>query len=113
MKKLLSAALLAIAATPLAALAESWTNAPLVDQMCSQQVKDSPDSHTTACLIKCAKSGYGIFTPDGAYLKLDGKGNKQALEALKATRKKDHVRVDVTGEKSGDRIQVASLKLAQ
>jgi len=47
------------------------------------------------------------------FLKLDGQGNKQALEALKDTKKKDHVRVDVTGEKSGDRIQVASLKLVE
>ncbi len=111
MKKLVT--LLVLSGLPALALAASWDKAPLVDHMCLNKVKADPDSHPTSCLLKCAGSGYGILTPDGQWLKLDKAGNDKALAALKATKRKDHIRVNVTGEQKGDTIEVASLALAE
>ena len=72
---------------PLAALADSWKDVSLVDDMCHEQVKANADAHSTSCALKCASSGYGIFTSDGKWLKLDAKGNQEAVAALKKTKK--------------------------
>jgi hypothetical protein len=108
------AALLVSLAIPCVALASTWNNVSLIDQMCAQKekVKADPDQHSTSCLLKCADSGYGIQTGDGKYMKLDEAGSKMALAELKKTQKKDHIRVNVTGEEKGGVIQVSSLKLA-
>ncbi len=110
MKKVVLA--LALTWLPALALAASWEKVPLVDHMCLDKVKADPDKHPTSCLIKCAGSGYGILTEDGKWLKLDKAGNEKALAALKATSKKDHIRVNVTGERSGDSIEVSALSIA-
>lgn len=110
MKKLVT--VLVLSGLPALALAASWEKAPLVDHMCAQKVKGDPDSHPTSCLLKCASSGYGILGSDGQWLKLDEAGNQKALAALKATQKKDHIRVNVTGERKGDTIEVQTLALA-
>lgn len=112
MKKLSTLLAVAVLSLPLAALAETWSKVPLIDHMCRDKVKADPDKHPTACLIKCANSGYGIVAADGSWLKLDASGNEKALAALKATSKKDHIRVDVTGERKGDTIQAASVAIA-
>lgn len=104
--------LLALTALPLAAATETWTNAALADGGCQKKVKNTPDSHTRDCALKCASAGFGVFTADGHYLKFDAKGNEQALAALKATDKKDHLRVDVKGTLDGETIQVETLALA-
>lgn len=111
MKKIFFGAVVLSLIVPFAALAESWENVSLVDQMCSAKMKANPDAHPVSCAIKCAASGYGIFTSTGEFLKLDKVGNEKALEALKETKKKDHVRANVTGEIKGDTIQVASLTI--
>jgi hypothetical protein len=95
----------------LAAQAETWQGAALVDNQCAAKVKADPDSHTRDCAIGCAKSGFGIVTADGTYLKFDAKGNDRALAALKASDKADHLRVDVTGDASGGVIKVKTLAL--
>lgn len=110
MKKLVM--LFVLSALPGLALAASWDKVSLVDHMCLNKVKADPDSHPTSCLLKCAGSGYGILTTDGQWLKLDKAGNDKALAALKATKKADHIRVNVTGERKGDTIEVTSLALA-
>jgi hypothetical protein len=113
MKKLLAAVVALGLATPLAALAETWKGVTLIDQSCGAKFKANPDNHPVECLKKCAgKSGLGIITSDGTWLKLDEAGNKQAIAALDKTKKKDHVRADVTGEKSGETVKVESLTLA-
>ena len=109
MRKLLAALIVTM---PVLAFAASWDTVPLVDEMCASKVKADPDKHTTSCLLKCANSGYGIQTTDGKWVKLDDAGNKLALAELKKTTKKDHVRVNVTGEEKEGKIQVASLKIA-
>ena len=110
--KLLIASMLIAAVLPLAAAAETWKNAPLVDQNCSAKytLKDA-DTHTRGCALSCAGSGFGILTADGKFLKLDDAGAKQALAALKASKKTDHLRATVSGEQTNGTIKVESLKL--
>ena len=57
----------------------------------------------------CEKSGYGVFTADNKYLVFDAAGNEQAATALKSSKKKDNLKVRVSGEVTGDAIKVASL----
>ena len=90
---------------------ETWKGVSLVDTQCATRVKDNPDGHTTKCALQCGSKGFGIFAADGTYLKLDEAGNKLAEAALKSTKKTDHIRATVTGERQGDTIKVASLAL--
>ncbi len=113
MKKLARTLLLILLGLTVPALvrAETWKSVPLIDTMCLTKVKANPDKHPTECLIQCSKSGYGILTSDGTYLKFDEAGNRQALDALKKTKKKDSIRVTVTGDRQGDTIKVASVAI--
>jgi hypothetical protein len=103
----------ALVAFPLAAQAEVWKNVSLLDTMCStkEKVAKDPDAHPTSCALQCAKSGYGIVTSEGKYLKFDQAGNDQVLTALKSTKKTDHLRVTVDGDVKGDTIAVKSVSL--
>ncbi len=92
------------------AAAETWKGVA-VDTMCSVKAKAAPDEHTTKCALACAKSGFGILTADGSFLKFDDAGNEKAVAALKGTKKSDRLRATVTGERDGDTIQVKSLTL--
>lgn len=97
---------------PALALAGSWEKVSLIDHMCLEKMGKTPDKHPTSCLLKCAGSGFGILTTEGKWLQLDKAGNEKAVAALKATKKTDHIRVNVTGEQTGDSIAVSSLALA-
>lgn len=98
-------------AVPLLVHAETWQGVPIVDSQCYAKVKDNPDGHTVTCALACAKNGYGIITSDGTFLKLDKSGNARVVDLLKQTRKKDHLRVTVDGERNGDTIKVNSVSL--
>ncbi len=89
------------------ALAETW-NGTLIDQMC--KAKD-PVSHTRQCAINCAKSGFGILTADGKYVKFDAAGNKKALAVLTKSTKENDLKATVTGTLQGDVIKVATVAL--
>jgi hypothetical protein len=102
---------LLLALAPASALADTWLDVSLVDHNCEARVQADPDSHTTVCLLQCAKSGYGIFE-NGNWLQLDAAGNEKAISVLKAPSKKDHVRVNVTGDRKGDVVQVRTLEIA-
>ena len=102
---------LCIFAIPALAANETFTDVPVVDVNCSKKVAANPDAHPRACALKCAGSGFGILTKDNRFLKLDAEGNAKITEALKASDKKDHLRVDVSGEVEGDSLKVASIKL--
>jgi hypothetical protein len=104
-------ALFSLMATPLFCAAETWTDASLVDANCAAKVKNNPDAHTKDCALKCSKSGYGILTADGTFLKFDSQGNEQAATALKGYQTADHLRATVSGERDGDTIKVKSLKM--
>jgi hypothetical protein len=89
----------------------------LMDKMCSataaKEGQTFAASHDTKCALEasCQKTGYGVFTADNKFILLDATGNKQAVAALKATKKADHLNVTVEGDIQGDTIKVASLKL--
>ena len=89
----------------------------LIDKMCSTKAltggQAAAVAHDHDCLLQdpCMKSGYGVFTADGKYLKLDAAGDEKALAAIKASKKKDNFKVRVTGDVNGDSIKVAELKL--
>jgi hypothetical protein len=103
--------LLGLAAMPALAAVETYKDVPVVDVNCSKKVAADPDSHTRACALKCAASGFGIVTKDKQFLKFDAQGNAKIADALKASDKKDHLRVDVSGDVQGDTLKVTSIKL--
>ena len=109
--KRISVLMLAALSLPAIASAESWTSVPIIDTQCSTKAKADPDSHTRDCALACAKSGFGILDKDGNYLKFDAKGNQEALKLLQSSSKKDHLRVNVTGDKEGGVIHVQSLEM--
>lgn len=112
MKRLASLfVLLGLCAAPAFAAAATFNNVSVVDVKCSQKVAASPDSHTRACALGCAASGYGVLTKDHQFLKFDAAGNAKILKALKASHEKDHLRVDVTGDVQGGTLKVTSIKL--
>jgi hypothetical protein len=100
----------------------------LIDEMCSSKAEvrivSGPrleggmivaEAHTRDCALMpaCQKSGYGVFTYDNKFLKFDEAGSRKALAALKASKKEDDLKVEVTGEIQGDTIKVVSLKLME
>jgi hypothetical protein len=101
----------AILALPGLCAAETWRNVALVDNSCANKVKANADAHTKDCALKCSDSGFAVVTSDGVVLKLDAKGSEEALAALKASSKADHLRVTVSGDRDGDTIKVKSLKM--
>jgi hypothetical protein len=103
--------LFGLCAMPAFAAVETYKDVPVVDVNCSTKVTADPDSHTRACALKCAASGFGIVTQDKHYLKFDAVGNSMIVEALKTSDKKDHLRVDVSGDVQGDSLKVTSIKL--
>lgn len=104
MKKLLALSVLFSAA----ALADSFSGT-LVDQMCKG--KEDLAAHTTKCAVACSKSGYGIMTADGKFIKFDDAGNTKALAALKATSKEKDLKATVNGTMDGETLKVESVSL--
>jgi len=90
-----------------AAFAETWTGT-VVDVNCKG--KDL-SSHTRNCAISCSRSGYGIVTPDGKFIKFDETGNTKALAALKSSSRDKDLKATVTGSMKDDVIQVDSIDL--
>jgi hypothetical protein len=112
MKKAVSfLVLLGLAALPALGAVENYKDVAVVDVNCSKKVMADPNSHTRDCALKCAASGFGIVTKDKQFLKFDEEGNKKIEDALKASNKKDHLRVDVSGDVQGDTLKVSSIKL--
>jgi hypothetical protein len=108
-KFVLLVAILMMLAIP--ALSETFHDVPFVDKNCSSKVAANPDTHTRECALKCAASGYGIVTEDQKFLKFDADGNAKMKDALQASDKKDHLRVDVNGDVENDTLKVKSIKL--
>ena len=92
-------------------------NGILIDKMCSAKATKGGQAaavaHDAACATApaCEKSGYGVFTADNKWLAFDDAGNKKAVAALKGTKKKDDLKVQVTGDVQGDTIKVTNVKL--
>lgn len=103
--------MIAAMALPAFVAAETWSNVSLIDSQCSTKAHANPDAHTRDCALTCAKSGFGILDKNGHFLKFDATGNTEAIKLLRSTSKKDHLRVDVTGEIEGETIHVKALKM--
>jgi len=99
----LNAAKLPVERRARCARSAAYKDVPVVDSNCSKKVAVDPETHTRECALKCQMSGYGN---DHHFLRFDSAGNAKIAEALKASDKKDHLRVDVTGEVKGDTIEV-------
>ncbi|HKW57881.1 MAG TPA: hypothetical protein VJN42_11040 [Candidatus Acidoferrum sp.] len=111
MRKLRSLLILGLFALPAWAATESYKDVSIVDVNCSAKAAANPDAHPRACALKCEASGFGIVTADKKFIKFDAEGNEKAKEALKASSKQDHLRVDVEGDLEGNTLKVSSLKL--
>jgi len=111
MKILASLLALGLMATPALAASQTFNDVSIVDVACSKKAAANADAHTRDCAIGCEDSGFGILTADKKFLKFDADGNAKVLAALKASDKKDHLRVNVSGEVQGDTIKVTSVQL--
>ena len=89
----------------------------LMDKMCSAKAlkggQAAAKEHDRACAMMppCEKSGYGVFTAENRFLVFNSAGNALATAALKASSKKDDLKVTIVGAVKGPTIDVASLKL--
>jgi hypothetical protein len=86
--------------------AESFSGT-VVDVMC--RAKDLA-SHTRECAIACARSGFGMVTADGKFLKFDESGNARTLAALKKSAMEKDLKAKVTGTLDGDVLKVAAIE---
>lgn len=102
-------AFLAFSLFSVAAFAEQWSGT-VVDVACKG--KDLA-GHTKKCALSCSKSGYGLVTADGKFVKFDESGNAQALEALKASKKDKDLKATVTGSMDGETIKVESIQISE
>lgn len=107
--------LLVLAVASLAAAAD--ITGVLVDRHCAAKVaqegQKAAQAHTRECALMpdCLAAGYAVYTADNKLLILDAAGNKSAEAALRASQKKNDLRVQVSGQVTGDNIKVAALKL--
>jgi hypothetical protein len=73
-----------------------------------------PQDHTTACLVDCTASGFGISIKDGMaykYIPFDKAGSDLANQAvLKKTTRNKGVAIEVEGMLSGGILTVKSIK---
>jgi len=97
----------------------------LIDKECSAKAEEHvlptgitggmvvAEAHERECALmpSCQKSGYGVFTWDQKFLAFDAAGNREAVAALKVSKKLVDLEVEVTGEIQGDTVKVQSLKL--
>ena len=98
-------------AAPASHQAQTWKNVTIVDQHASTQFKADPDSLTKSQEIQQARSGFGFWTADGRFLKLDKVGDEAWLDMLKKSKETSHLRGSVTGVLHGSTITVKSISL--
>lgn len=88
------------------AAAESFSGT-VVDVMC--RGKDLA-GHTRECALTCSKSGYGLVTADGKFLKFDEAGNARTLASLKKLSKDKDLKAKVTGTLDGEVLKVQAIE---
>src|SRR5947207_4776728 len=79
----------------------------VVDIMC--RGKDLA-GHTRECAVACSRSGYGLVTADGKFLKFDEAGNARTLTALKKLTREKDLKVKVSGTLNGDLLKVETIE---
>src|ERR1700716_927233 len=82
----------------------------VVDIMC--RGKDLA-GHTRECAVTRSKSGYGLVTADGKFLKFDEAGNARTLAALKKLTREKDLKAKVTGSVAGDVLKVEAIEFQQ
>lgn len=82
----------------------------VVDVMC--RGKDLT-SHTRECALTCSKSGYGLVTADGKFLKFDEAGNARTLATLKKLSKDKDLKAKVSGTLDGEVLKVQAIEFGQ
>ena len=98
--------LLALTLTAPLLAADSFTGT-IVDIMC--RGKDLA-SHTRECAIACSKSGYGMVTAEGKFLKFDETGNAKTLAGLKKLTREKDLKAKVSGTLNGDVLKVETIE---
>jgi hypothetical protein len=88
------------------ALSAETFSGTVVDVMC--RAKDLA-GHTRDCALSCAKSGFGMVTAEGKFLKFDETGNARTLSALKKAGKEKDLKAKVTGTAAGDLLKVETI----
>ncbi len=89
------------------AAAESFSGT-VVDVMC--RGKDLA-GHTRECALSCAKSGFGLVTAEGKFVKFDEAGNARTLAMLKKQTKDKDLKAKVTGTLAGEVLRVETIEL--
>ena len=79
----------------------------VVDIMC--RAKDLA-GHTRECAVTCSRSGYGLVTADGKFLKFDEAGNARTLTALKKLTREKDLKAKVTGTVEGELVKVETIE---
>src|SRR5947208_13063023 len=79
----------------------------VVDIMC--RGKDLA-GHTRECAVTCAKSGFGLVTGDGRFLKFDEAGNARTLTTLKKLSRDKDLKAKVSGSLNGDLLKVETIE---
>jgi hypothetical protein len=88
----------------------------LVDAMCARgimkkgTVDERAEYHTRECCLMeaCAASGFGVIS-NGAWIPFDVKGNIKAKLLVDASRKADHVAIEVRGVLRNGKLDVVNL----
>ena len=106
MRRIAVCSLLLLPALANAVAAESFSGT-VVDVMC--RGKDLA-CHTRECALTCSKSGYGIVTAEGKFLKFDESGNARALSILKKATKDKDLKAKVGGTLDGDVLKVETIE---
>jgi hypothetical protein len=117
MKKLMLLVVLACAVVGVASLRASDVTTVkgfLMDVSC--QAKHPGDAefaegHEKDCLQMCAKSGFGVLTSEGKFVKFDAEGNKKVESFVKETSADGAWKVEVTGVMKGEKMTVQSISL--
>lgn len=110
-------AILAMAVISTVAASAAEIEGIVVDVACSSDTvkggQKAAQEHDKDCALMapCVKSGYGVMTSDNKFIKFDAAGNEKTLAALKATDKKDNLKVKVVGDVSGDTMTVTSISI--
>jgi|SRR5690242_21963097 len=100
--------MIAVSLLLVSAAAAETLSGTVVDVMC--RGKDLA-GHTRECAVNCSKSGYGLVTAEGKFLKFDEAGNARTLAVLKKSSREKDLEAKVTGTVDGDVLKVDSIDL--
>jgi hypothetical protein len=99
--------MIALSLVMLGTLAAADFSGTVVDVMC--RGKDLA-GHTRECALTCSKSGYGLVTADGKFLKFDEAGNARTLASLKKLSREKDLKAKVTGSLDGEVLKVQNIE---